>query len=201
MIQPLQPNIINFKGVEASPALKARVEVQKIQQEPQKEATVEKEPKKKVSIAETCRNTKKGVVGFFKGVNNTTGVTSGIVRGAAEGVVTTAAVGMIAKACKDQNFHIFKTAGQIAKDASSALFEVVKFVPSIMTKAPIENIKTISSLPGKFYKTYLKNNKGAAAIATVVGIAILAFRVIQGKVKANKKNADLDHKTNLGHVK
>lgn len=207
MIQPLQSNSINFRSVELSPALKARLETQGAQQKEvtnqavqQKEVAVSEQPKKKFSISETYQKGKKNVINFFKGVNNVTNVASGVARGAVEGIATTAVVGTIAKACKEQEFHIFRTTGQIVKDGFDALIGAIKFVPDVLTKSPIDNIKTISSLPGKFYKEYLKGHAGIAAAATVIGLAVLAFRAIQGKINANEKNADLDHKTNLGHV-
>ena len=46
----------------------------------------------------------------------------------------------------------------------------------------------------------MKNNKLLAAAGTTAGIAILAIRTIQGKMNANEKNANIDHKLAQGHV-
>ena len=73
--------------------------------------------------------------------------------------------------------------------------------PSLITKAPIENAKTLATMPKKFYKEYLKGNKAIGALATASGIVVLAFNTLKGKVIANKKNADVDHYTNTGHIK
>lgn len=219
MISKLQSNI-NFKGTQvtlASPdkelfkafAKETPKESPKPVVQEQPEETFEKvsqeQPKEKFSITKTYNKAKKGVTDVFKGFNNVTNVSAGAIRGAAEGVVATAAVGVIAKACKEQDFHIFKTAKQILKDCGSGIWSALKFVPSLITKSPLENIKSITTLPLKFYGTkkidgYLKGHSGIAAIATAVGAAVLALRIIQGKITANQKNADIDHKTNQGHV-
>lgn len=203
MIQPLQSHSISLKGAELSPALKARIEAQNNQQ---KAVAVDEQPKKKFSVSEAYQNVKKGIVGFFKGVNNVTNVASGVTRGIAEGAAATAVVGVAGKAIKGaKDSQGLKVISDIAvstvKDFAIGAWETIKFIPSILTKSPIDNIKTVSSLPKKFYGTYLKNNKTVAIVATAVGLGVLAFRTIQGKVNANEKNADLEHKTNLGHVK
>ena len=177
MIQPLQSNSISFKGVEASPALKARLNSQASQQ--QSEVAVKQEPKKKFSITETYHNAKKGAVNLFKGVNNVTNVTGGVVRGAAEGAVATALVGVVGKAVSEARNEsglkvIGHIVGQSLKDVGKGAWNAIKFTPSIITKSPLENIKTILSLPKKFFakeyvlnekvfKGYLSGHKGAAA--------------------------------------
>ena len=166
--------------------------------------------------SETYENAKVGVVEFFKDINNITNVTSGVARGVAEGIGVTAIVGVVGKAISEAKDEkglkvIAHIVGQTVKDFAKGAWETIKFIPSVITKSPLENIKTISSLPKKFFakeyavneqalKGYLSGHGKVAAIATAVGLGVLAFRTIQGKINANEKNADLDHKTNLGHV-
>ena len=170
MIQPLQYNYnLSFKGTETKT-----------------------EQQKKPSI-------KEGFVKVVKGINTVTGTTQGVVRGAAEGVALTAAIGLIGKNIKEANSDIFKTTAGIISDSAKAAWNTVKFVPALLTKAPVENLKNVITLPSKFYKNYLKNTKTTAAIATAAGLGVLAFRTIQGKINANLKNADVDHATKSTH--
>ena len=203
MIQPLQANSISFKSTELSPALKAKLAAQNSQVN---DVNAQKEqPKKSFSVTETYQKGKKGITNIFKGVNNVAGVTGGVAKGVAAGSLATLAFGVVGKAVsesKDLNglevlTHIV---GETIKDTAKGVWEAVKFVPSVITKSPLENIKTIGSLPKKFYTTYLKGHKRIAIAATAIGLGVLAYNAIKGKIKANEKNADLDHKTNLGHV-
>lgn len=219
MISKLQSNI-NFKSTQVTSGSPEKELYKAFTKEPLKEApksavqeqpketfekVLQEQPKEKFSITKTYNKTKKGITNVFKGFNNVTNVSAGAIRGAAEGVMATAVVGVVAKACKEQDFHIFKTAGQILKDCGNGIWSALKFVPSLITKSPLENMKSITTLPLKFFGTkkidgYLKGHGGIAAIATAVGAIVLALRIIQGKITANQKNADIDHKTNQGHV-
>lgn len=191
MIQRLQSNI-SFKNTQLP-------QTQAVKEET-KEAIAQEQPKQNFSITDTYQKAKKSITDVFKGFNNVTSVSNGAIRGIGEGIVATAFVGTIAKACKEENFHIIKTTGKILSDSGKGLLNSIKFIPSIITKSPLENIKTLGSLPKKFYKDYLKGHPAIATLATVGGLAVFALRTIQGKVNANQKNANLDHKTNQGHV-
>ena len=97
--------------------------------------------------------------------------------------------------------NIWQSFGGIVKDTGKVLAKAFGFIPSIITKSPLQNVKSLTSLPSKFYGKYLKGHKATAAIATVAGLAVLGFNVVKGKVKANRKNADVDHSVNQGHIK
>ncbi|MBR5303915.1 MAG: hypothetical protein IKU37_03710 [Candidatus Gastranaerophilales bacterium] len=196
MISRLQNANTNFKA--QSPALKNAIEGNTGQKS---EISTQEAQKEKFSITKTYSKAKKSAINFFKGMNNVTGVAGGIARGVAEGVVATTVVAIGAKALKEaENFNVFQIVGNAVTDVAKGACNVIKFIPSLITKAPIDNLKTIGSLPKKLYTNYLKNYKGAATLATVAGLSVLALRTIQGKVNANNKNADLDHATNQGHV-
>lgn len=135
----------------------------------------------------------------LKGVNNVTNTTGGAIRGAAEGIGAAAVIGLIGKNIKESKANIFGTLGGMAKDTGAAIWSAVKFVPALITKAPVENVKDIVTLPVKFYKNYLKGNKATGALATIAAAGVLAFRTVQGKMNANLKNADIDHATNTKH--
>lgn len=137
-----------------------------------------------------------GVIDAIKGFNNVTNTTQGVVRGVVEGSIATAAVGIIGKNVKKSGGKIAGTLGGSLKDTFKLLGKAVKSIPSLLTKAPLENIQKLSSLPKDFYKKYLKGNKIAGFVATIAGVGILALRTIQGKFKANSKNADIDHNVN-----
>ena len=201
MIQQVQLNSISFKSAELSPALKARIEAQNNQQ---KIVAVDEQPKKKFSITETYNKSKKGVVGFFKGVNNVTGVASGVVRGVAEGAIAAGIIGVVGKNVKNGEGKILETGVGILKDAWSALKVIPKAIKNIFINSPKDNVVKLfkETIPTaiKSVASGLKKHKATALIASGVGLAILVFRAIQGKVKANQNNAELEHKTNLGHV-
>ena len=150
-------------------------------------------PQKKLSLKERFLNT-------IKGFNNVTGTAAGFARGIIDGVIVTSLVCFIGKNIKDAEGNIGKTIQGMIKDTGKAIKHVVtQSIPKIITKAPIDNIKSLKDAPGKFYKEYLGGNKKIGIIATAIGVAALALRTLQGKLNANKKNADLDHYTNTKH--
>ena len=197
MISKLQSNS-NLGFGSTSPMLKQKTEVQNNDTSQTPVITEDKEGK--VSVSETYNKAKKGVTNFVKKINNVTNVTQGVTRGVIDGVIATTAVGVLGKACKENNFNVIGILKDTIKDVAQNAWSAIKFIPSIVTKSPLENATTILSLPKKFYSSYLKDHKAIAVLASVVGACVLAGRIIQGKVSANEKNADLDHKTNQGHV-
>lgn len=152
-----------------------------------------------VSAEKNKPTLKKRFVDVIKGVNEVTSTTKGAARGIAEGVVATALIGLVGKNIKENKANIFKSAAGVLKDATKTAWNVVKSIPALVTKSPAENIKNVITLPSKFYKNYLKNTKTTAIIATLAGLGVLAFRTIQGKIKANMKNANVDHATKTKH--
>ncbi len=142
---------------------------------------------------------RKGLVSVLKSYNTVTSTTQGVLRGTAEGIAAAGIIGLIGKNIKQANSNIFGTFGGMIKDAGKAIINTAKFVPALITKSPLENIKTVVKLPKEFYKTYLKNSSKTAALATIGAVGIFAFRAIQGKINGNLKNADVDHATKSQH--
>lgn len=139
-------------------------------------------------------------VDALKQINNVTGTTNGLAKGVVEGAAITTVVGVMGKNIKNAKGQIAGTLSGIGKDCLDGAIAAVKFVPSIITKAPLDNAKTIAGLPVKFYKS-LKGNRLTALIATMAGVGVLAFRTVQGKMHANVNNANIDHNLNQGHLK
>ena len=160
-------------------------------------AQTEAAPKEKL----TFETAKKKVFNVVKGFNTATGTTAGAIKGGIFGGLTLGAVGIIGKNIKEAKSNIWQSFGGIVKDTGKVLAKAFGFIPSIITKSPLQNVKSLTSLPSKFYGKYLKGHKATAAIATVAGLAVLGFNVVKGKVKANRKNADVDHSINQGHIK
>ena len=142
---------------------------------------------------------KKGLVSVLKNYNTVTSTTQGVARGTAEGIAAAGIIGLIGKNIKQADSNIFSTFGGIIKDTGIAAIKTIKFIPALITKSPLENIKTVLRLPKEFYKTYLKHTPKTATLATIGAIGILAFRTIQGKINGNLKNADVDHATKSTH--
>lgn len=194
MIQPLQLNSnISFRATTETEDVAQKTAIET-------EATVETE-KQTNSLQDKFEKTKKGAADVIKGFNNVTNVTGGTVRGVIEGTAGLIAVGVFAKNLKDNSGHLFKTIGGTLTDAFKGIGKAIKFIPNIITKSPLDNVKTLASLPKNFYCKYMKGHSGAATIATAIGLGILAYRSILGKIHANNKNANLDHKLNRGHTK
>ena len=221
MIQPLQLNSnVTFKSAE-SPALAAFKEAAKAKMAQQNVAAtqdavvasennaVAQQPKEKFSISKTYNETKKGVVNTLKGFNTVTGVGAGITRGIVDGVAATALSGLIINSCHQaKGAEGLKILWEIPKKMGEGVFGAIKkagrFAKRLFTanEPVIKQLGQLRKLPKMFFgkEGYLKGNKAIGAAAIGIGLATLAFRIIQGKVRANENNAGLDHKTNLGHV-
>ena len=175
------------------------------------------EPENKKSVTETVRSAKNGLLNFFKGFNNVKDTTSGFIKGAKEGILTGALIGTIgANYIKSKeaiteslsenvkSFPVgrlmFKTVDGTIKDIFGLIKNAVLSIPKLYTQSPQANLKELfSKNPISSFFKYMKSSK-LIAFTAVVAIAITAIRTIQGKINANSKNAELDHKLNEGHV-
>ena len=190
MIQRLQYNPVHFKN--NTPAT-------------QQAATQPAE--QKTTIVDKFNKVKKAGTDILKDVNIITNTSGGAVRGVVDGTIATvgiAALGKSLKAAKNQKGLkvLYEIGKSLAQDSVGALKGTLHYAKRIFTedKAMYKHVGELISLPKKFYCDYMKNNKLLAAGATVVGGAVLALRIFQGKISANEKNANLDHKTRQGHV-
>ena len=178
--------------------------------------------KPKKSFRETVHGIKIGFMNIVKGFNNVKDTTSGFIKGVREGVTTAALVGTVganllkskksiseslknkgveaAEAAK--NFPLgkltFKTITGTVSDIAKTAGKVIKHIPDLYNKAPKDNLKTAVSLPGRFIK-YMGNKK-LIALSSVIAAGIIALRTLQGKISANRANANIDHSLNEGHI-
>ena len=164
---------------------------------PQEDKVEVKTPKKKLTFADV----KNKFFNIVKGVNTATGTTTGVAKGTLFGGLALGATGVVAKNIKEANSNIWKSISGIAVDTGKVLKKAVCSIPDVVTKSPLENLKNLTSVPKKFYSQYLKGHKGIALAATVVGLGVLAFHTVKGKIKANEQNANIDHKVNTGHAR
>ena len=225
MIQPITKNNVAFKGSNPENVFNKFTQktTNNIPQETKDDVQLAQENNQeqvqKATVSEKFNNAKIGVLNGVKKVNTFAKTSNGIIHGVVSGVAATAVVGVIGKNVRESHGHISGTIGGIIKDCARVIKKAALFVPSLITKSPLENVKNLAKTPVKFYTDYLnilgkktiinveniaqkaKTHKSIAAIATVAGLGALAFKTIQGKVKANLSNADLDHKVNQGHVK
>lgn len=143
---------------------------------------------------------KENFADIAKGYNKTKGYIAGTAKGIASGVLFGGITGIAAKNIK-QDANIFKAFKGTMRDIGKCVIKTVKFAPSIITKSPLENVKTIfKRAPKKYFGEYLtKSNKAAAVISIGVGMTVLAVNIIKAKIRANRQNADVDHSLNIKH--
>ncbi len=163
--------------------------------------------KKKFDVAQTYQKVKKGATDIAKDVITTVNMGGGAIDGIRDGVIVTGATSMIAKAVKaskeEKGLKVLGTiAGNIAKDAWNGVKGTLSWGKRLLTedKATYKHLGEIFKLPKKFYSEYMKNNKLIAGVATTLGVGVFGFRLLQGKIKANDQKAQLDHRTNQGHI-
>ena len=188
MIQPIRQNVAFKAQIPATYQAVAN-------SQPQPEFKQVSEPQQS-----TARRAKNGFINFLKGFNNVKDTMSGAVRGAVEGVAMGSLVGVFGHNYKKQKGEFFATLGGTIKDIASEGWKFVRNIPSIITKrTPWNTISTIAKEPFKQMKK-LKGNTPTIIAASATALAILAFRTVQGKIKANKANANIDHSFNEGHI-
>lgn len=199
MIQPLKQNLnINFKSnaqlSAANTALISNAQ-QKQAQQPQAE---------KKSITETYSSAKKSVTNILQGINTVVGVSAGATGGIVGGAVVAGIIGVVGKNIKNAKGQIGGTLKGIAKDAWSIVKVVPKAIKNVWCNSPKDNLAKLfkETIPtgAKKVGAGLKNHKATALLAAGAGVLVFAAKTIQGKVKANHKNANLEHATNQGHV-
>lgn len=143
---------------------------------------------------------KKGYANIAKTFNNVTNITSGTVKGVVEGAAVASAIAVVGKNATEG--FTFKTIGRSIADIAKAGGMVVKHIPDAILKSPVENIKTLFSSSTKAISAISKGarqHKSLAAIAAIAGGVVAAVKIVQGKVKANKANADIDHSLRFKH--
>lgn len=154
----------------------------------------------KEKAGKKLHNAKIAIMNFIKGFNNIKDTTTGVIKGAVEGVIAASVVGVFGKNLKDHDSKLFGTLGGVITDVAKEAYKIIKNIPSVITKrSPLNTITTIIKEPFKLAGK-LKNCPGTIICATLVGLGFLAFRTIQGMIRANKANAKLDHALEEGHV-
>lgn len=204
MISPIQ-NTVSFTGMQdfmqkTSNKTPENVNVQNVTVAESKNEDVinieSKEVKKKPTF-------KQRVLGILKGYNNITRTSGGVVKGITDGAILAGAVGFIGRnihKSKEANYNVGKIIGGMFSDAGKIIAHITtKTIPHIFTKAPIENLKNFGAPIATFYNKCMKGNKATSALAVTLFAGAVAFRTIQGKMIANKRNAEIDHHTGEKH--
>ena len=222
MIKPIKQNLA-FGGMSV-PQIYQNVAKTSSAYVPQPQIqTVEEQPEQKKQNGSIFHRAKIGVMNFIKGFNNIKDTASGIFKGVAEGIASGVAIGTIGanivksknKILKSgataENYPLGKLAlnviGGTIADVAKSIWGAVKFIPKLFSSSKSEIMDTIKNIPSKFIK-YLsnptklpgKNSNKLIILSTVVALGCIAYRAIEGKIKANKKNADIDHALNEGHM-
>ena len=183
----------------------------------QEQIKSKKEPRYQLTLSpgsSECVNkpgVKSGVAGIFKGFNNVAGILKGTANGLARGVVFGSLAGVAAKNWKDTTSVVVNEAGKNIRKTDIKGFingtlgdifkfasGVIKAIPEAFKKPPTETLKSLTSLPKKFFK-YLGTSKAVKAVAIGVGALTLVYNIVKSKIEANRKNADIDHSWNLKH--
>ncbi|MBQ8476088.1 hypothetical protein IJ531_03400 [bacterium] len=200
MIQPIKSNI-SFQGTPSAFDKVAKQPAAATAAAPQPQTVTEPETqKKKGGIRQGFHNAKVGVMNFLKGFNNIKDTTAGAIRGIAEGAAATAIIGTVGHNFIKSERKIGKTITGTIGDVFKLPVNFCKYIGnSKLLKDIAGTIGDIFKLPGKFYK-YMGSGK-LIALTAVISAGIIAFRTIQGKINANKANADIDHALNEGHTK
>ncbi len=197
MIQPIKQNMV-FKGTQVPELYQNVAQFQpqpQIQKQPKPE--IQTEPEKKENV---FKRVKRGFMNFIKGFNNVKNTTSGAARGAVEGLVAGSLIGVFGYNYKQNQGEFFKTIGGTIKGIGKEAWKFIKNIPSAITaRSPLNTVTTVLKEPFKQMKK-LKGNSATIAASVAVALAILAYRTIQGKLAANRANANIDHNLNEGHV-
>ncbi len=145
------------------------------------------------------------------------GAAKGVVGGTCAFIVTSVA----GKKAKEAQGKILGTLGGLAKSFGSTVVQCAKAVPALITKSPLENAKNFLSVPYEFCKRNLttvtkqtvqeagetivkesrKLDKATALVASVAGLSVLALKTIQGRIKGNVNNSNIDHNLYWNHTK
>ena len=231
MIQPLQSNSISFKSTTVSPALKARIEAQKALQEGTAAQTIDaqetptqpdklkkkKAPKeKKPSLYERA---KKGIVNLMQSCNTAGAIVMGAAKGLPAAAGTLGVISVVGKSITDAASSgngnagkiIFGSISNIIKDCGVGLRGIGNFIGNIPENSLKDNAKAFFSPIPRLYNRYLNifNKAGEgirtyrtiAAVATLAAATVFSVKFLKEKFAANERNANLEHKTNLGHIK
>jgi len=97
---------------------------------------------------------------------------------------------------------VFKTVSGTISDVFNSIGDGIKYIPKILNQDLKTTFKDIGKLPGKFIK-YMDKSTGSkklTILTAALGGALIVYKAVQGKIKANKKNANIDHALNEGHV-
>jgi len=206
MIQPIKQRVNfqggTYQGVHEVPEMYKNVAKNTKQTQPiptfDSEIQIQEDSKKKDKGF--FRNIKFGFMNIAKGFNNVKDMASGAVRGAVEGLALGSLVGTFGYNYKNKKGEFFATLGGTVKNIADEGWKFIKNVPSIITKrTPLNTVTTVLKEPFKQFKK-LKGNNLTIAASVITALSVLSLRVIQGKINANKKNADIDHSLNEGHV-
>lgn len=151
---------------------------------------------KKKTLSDKFHEAKEGAISAVNSINTAAITAGGVVGGFAKGAGATLATGVIAKniienSKKSLSEGVAKTVGGIITDSIKGIGYTLKGCKGIWNTTVGKVITSPLNAASKFFGSYLKNNKGAAAIAIVAGVATLATNVLCAKIEANKKAANL----------
>lgn len=194
MIQPIKQSLA-FQG--QVPELYQSVAKTQSQTATQPKPEIQGKPENKEGF---LKRTKRGFMNFLKGYNNVKNTASGAARGAVEGLVAGSLVGVFGYNYKQNQGEFFKTIGGTIKGIAKEAWKFIKNIPSaITTRSPLNTVTTVLKEPFKQMKK-LKGNPATIAASAVIALGILTFRTFQGKIRANRANANIDHSLNEGHL-
>ena len=196
MIKPIKQNL-TFNAVKSGSNLYDSVTQYAKTPEPQVENNINQNK----SFTTSVHSAKTGFMNLMKGFNNVTNTSSGAIRGIAEGLGAAALVGTFAKNLKEHDSKFFPTLGGVIKDIAKEAWTIIKLVPSFVVDViKTDSLQKLIHEPSRLWNEHIKGNPKAAAAVILSGLTVFALRTFQGKINANRKNANIDHSLNEGHV-
>ena len=189
MIQPLQSNLnINFR------ATKERQVASMSNSQNRNSSTTNST---KIDFKETAQKIYQKGSKIYNRINNILSPILSPIKAPIQGAGAIIGAGILGKNIKNSKGSIPKAIKGSIADITKGSLSLIKSIPNILTKSPIQNIKNILLAPVKFYSKYLKAHKTTAVTASLIGVGIMGRKHIAKGIRAIKENIKAKNKPEI----